>query len=380
MTHIVVLGAGYAGQLAAKLAARRLGARVTLVNERDRFVERVRLHQFAAGQELREHKIADLLRGSGAGLVVDRVTGIDPAAHSVSLAHEAPIHYDTLIYALGSQADLTSVPGVAEHAFTVTGPEHAQRLRARAGAGGVATVVGGGLTGIESATELAESYPELKVRLVTADPLGERLSERGRQHLSRVLTRLGIDFRDRAPVREVRADGVVLAANGGPGEHLPSDFVVWTTGFTVPSLAREAGLAVDEHGRMIVDGSMRSVSHSDVYAIGDAAAVQLASGQEMRMACATGLPVAQTAVRAIQAREAGREPRPMRFRYVNQCISLGRKDGLIQFVRADDSPKEAVLTGRIAALYKEMVVRGGIQLMRHPGLPVTFGPEQRPAA
>jgi hypothetical protein len=90
------------------------------------------------------------------------------------------------------------------------------------------------------------------------------------------------------------------------------------------------------------------------------------------MACATGLPAAQATVRAITARLAGREPTPFRFRYVNQCISLGRRDGLIQFVRGDDSPREAVLTGRFAALYKEIIVRGALQVQRHPGLPTSF--------
>src|ERR1044072_6150397 len=119
MTHIVVLGGGYSGQTAANLAARTLNAEVTLVNERDRFVKRVRNHQLAAGQELRRTPLADLLRGSGVELVVDRVTAIDTAARAVILATGEPIHYDTLIYALGSHADMAAAPGVAEHAVTV---------------------------------------------------------------------------------------------------------------------------------------------------------------------------------------------------------------------------------------------------------------------
>lgn len=368
MTHIVVLGGGYSGQIAANYAARRAGARVTLINERDRFVERVRLHQLAAGQELRERSIADLLKGTGARLVVDRVTRIDTSARVVELAAGEPVAYDTLIYALGSRADLDSVPGVAEHAFTVAGFEHADALRARVADGGTVTVVGGGLTGIEAVTELAESLPGLKARLLTDGTLGERLSQRGRRHLSRVFARLGIEVRDQVRVGEVRADGVLLAG----GEHVPSDVVVWTTGFTVPPLAAEAGLTVDDHGRMVVDDTLRSVSHPDVYGIGDAAAMRMRDGQELRMACATGLPSAQQAVRAIMARQAGRTPKPLRFRYFNQCISLGRRDGLIQYVGADDSPKEAILTGRAAALYKEIIVRGALQVQRHSSIPTSF--------
>jgi NADH dehydrogenase len=166
----------------------------------------------------------------------------------------------------------------------------------------------------------------------------------------------------------VRADGVVLEG----GEHVAADTVVWTAGFRVPEMARESGFAVDGNGRMIVDEQMRSVSHPDVYAVGDAAAVRRPGGDELRMACATGLPVAQHAARAIAARLNGREPKPLRFRYVNQCISLGRRDGLVQFVRSDDSPVEAVLTGRPAALYKEAIVRGTVLFQRHPTLPTSM--------
>jgi NADH dehydrogenase FAD-containing subunit len=105
-----------------------------------------------------------------------------------------------------------------------------------------------------------------------------------------------------------------------------------------------------------------------VYAVGDAAAVHRSTGQELRMACATGLPAAAHAVRSIAARLKGREPKPLRFRYINQCISLGRNDALIQFVHADDSPREAILTGRTAVRYKETIVRSAYLAQRHPAL------------
>jgi NADH:ubiquinone reductase (H+-translocating) len=367
-TRIVVLGAGYSGQIAARLAARGKDVAVTLVNERDRFVERVRLHQLVSGQDLRERPLADLVKGTGIQLVIDRVTAIDPDAKSVVLDSGRTLPYDTLVYALGSRVDLNAAPGVAEHANTVATAEEAARLRARLAGGGVVTVVGGGLTGIETATELAEQQPELKVRLLTAGDLGDRLSEKGRRHLASTFTRLGIEVREHAVALEVRADGVVLTG----GEHVPSDVVVWTTGFSVPTLAADAGFAVDEHGRLIVDTTTRSVSHPDVYGVGDAAAMHMPGGQELRMACATGLPVAQQAARAIAAQRAGRPVKDFRFRYVNQCISLGRRDGLIQFVDRHDQPKEAVLTGRLAALYKELVVLVAYQVQRHPKLPTSF--------
>lgn len=356
--HIVVLGGGYSGLAAAKLLARRTRGAVTLVNAHAQFVERVRLHQLAAGQELPEHRLADLLAGTGVRLLVDRVTGLDAERRQVRLAGGAELAYDVLVYALGSH---TPVP---EHSFGVAGLEDAVRLRTQLADVGSAAVVGGGLTGLEIAAELAESHPGLKVRLLTDGVLGKTLSRRARHYLHEVFSGLGVEVREGVRVAEVRPDGVRLAA----GDHVAADAVVWTTGFRVPDFARAAGFAVDGQGRMLVDKALRSLSHPDVYGIGDAAALRDQHGRELRMACATGLPTAYQVAESVTARLAGRDPRPFRFRYFNQCVSLGRRAALVQFVRADDTPVERILTGRFAAGYKELIVRGAVQAQRRPGM------------
>ncbi|MFW5418228.1 FAD-dependent oxidoreductase [Nocardiopsis sp. CNT-189] len=367
--QIVVLGAGYAGLPAAKLAARRTGARVTLVNASDRFVERVRLHQLGSGQELRDRPLKELLSGTGVRLVVDRAERIDAESRTVHLAASPePLRYDILIYAPGSGPDLASVPGAAEHAHGVTTREQAERLLKRLPESRSVAVVGGGLTGIEAAAEIAESHPGLEVRLITAERLGAALSRIGTAHLRRTFARLGVSVVERAPVAEVRADGPVLAG----GDRVAADTVVWTTGFSVPDLARRAGVETAGDGRIAVDATMRSLSHPEVYAVGDAAALVSGDGKRLRMSCATGIPSGQHAVRSIAARESGRPARPLRFAYLQQCISLGREDGLIQFVRPDDSPRERILTGRAAVLYKEAIVRGAAYTMRRPGIPASL--------
>ena len=363
--HIVVLGAGYTGLTAAKLIARRTGATVTLVNERDRFVERMRNHQLASGQRLRDLPLRDLLKGTGVRLIVDRVTRIDPQQRQVELARGAePVGYDLLVNALGSQADLEAGPGAAEHATAVATAEQAQRLRDRVRTAGTIAVVGAGLTGLEAATELAETYPDRTVRLATSGVLGDALSERGRQHLHRTFDRLCVQVLEHAAVAKVAADGLLLEN----GERVDADAVAWTTGFRASPLAREAGLAVDDHGRMLVDATLRSESHPEVYGIGDAAAARKQDGQVLRMGCGPGGIATVAAVHALTDRLAGRTPEPLRFRYVALCISLGRRDGLIQFTDADENPREKVLTGRLAAMLKESIVRGAAYGQRHPAM------------
>ncbi|MGI5151174.1 NAD(P)/FAD-dependent oxidoreductase [Plantactinospora sp. CA-294935] len=364
--RIAVLGAGYTGVMAAKLLAKRTGATVTVVNNRDRFVERMRNHQLATGQQVRHIPLHELFKGTGIRLIVDRVTRIDTEGRQVELAGGTePVGYDLLVYALGSHADLDAVPGAAEHAVAVAVAEQAERLRDQMRTAGTVAVVGAGPTGLETATELAETYPDRTVRLVTGGALGEALSERGREYLHRALDRLGIQVSEHASVAKVGAEGLLLE----DGRQVATDTVAWTAGFTVPELARKAGLAVDDHGRMLVDGTLRSQSHPEVYGIGDAAAAHTRDGQVLRMGCGPGGLAAACAVHAITGRLAGRTPEPLRAKADALCISLGRWDGLLQPTDLDGNPRGKVRTGRPVALLKRAVLHTtGSYNLRYPSL------------
>jgi NADH dehydrogenase FAD-containing subunit len=232
---------------------------------------------------------------------------------------------------------------------------------------GTVAVVGAGPTGLETATELAETYPGRTVRLVSRGALGEGLSERGREHVRRALDRLGIQIRENAEVTEVDAGGLSLAG----GDQLDADAVAWTAGFTVPHLAREAGLDVDRNGRMVVDGTLRSRSHPEIYGVGDAAAAHTRDGQVLRMGCGPGGLAAACAVHAITARLAGRTPNPLRVKQDALCISLGRRDGLLQPMDLDGNPRGKVRTGLPVALLKNFVLQvTGRYTPRHPNLVV----------
>ncbi|MBW6440343.1 FAD-dependent oxidoreductase [Actinoplanes hulinensis] len=366
--HIAVLGAGYAGLATAQLLAKRIGATVTLVNNRDRFVERMRNHQLASGRQLRHLPLHDLLRGSRIRLIIGQVTRIDTRERQVELAGGVPpIDYDLLVYALGSRADTDAVPGAAQHACSVAVAEQAGRLRDQMRTAGTVAVVGAGPTGLETATELAETYPDRTVRLVSRGPLGEGLSEQGREHLHRALDRLGIQVWQNADVAKVDADGLLLAS----GDHIDADAVAWTAGFKVPELAREAGLAVDERGRMVVDGTLRSQSHLEVYGVGDAAAAHTQDGQVLRMGCGPGGLAAACAFHAITARLAGRAPVPLRVKNDALCISLGRRDGILQPTDLDGNPRGKVRTGLPVAMLKNFVLQvTGRYIPRYPDLVV----------
>ncbi|WP_214404237.1 NAD(P)/FAD-dependent oxidoreductase [Pseudonocardia lacus] len=375
MRHrIVVLGAGYSGAIAAGRLAKRLrreDVTITLVNAEPDFVERVRMHQVATGQQLRPRPLREVFAGTGVDLRIATVTGVDVERRTVTVTGAdgaEDLGYDTLVHALGSRWNGADVPGAAEHAAELAGRAGALRLRerlARLDAGRAVVVVGGGLTGIEAATEIAESRPDLDVALVARDSLGDWLSPKGRAHLRAVVDRLGISVHEHTTVESVEADRVTTAGGGT----IPAAVTVWTAGFAVHPLAAASDLETTETGRIVVDATMRSVSHPDVYAIGDAALAMGPGDKPLRMSCATGEPMAWQAADSIAARLTGGKLPNAPLRYFQQCISLGRRDGLIQFVTADDRAKPSVLTGRLAARYKELICRGAVWSVANP----TFG-------
>lgn len=354
--EVLVLGAGYAGLSAAiQLAARtrkRGDLRVTLVNPHDSFTERLRLHLTATGQETAEMNIPELLEGTGAGFVRGWVTAVDAGARTVRIDDERVLRYDTLVYGLGSVADTAAVPGADDHAHTLDGPESAALLADRLDRLDRGTVVvgGSGLTGVEAATEIAERHPRLRVVLLGRQEPGAGLHPKAKAHLDAALARLGVEVRAGVEVTKVLPDGVELADGSG----IPAAAVLWTSGTRVSPLAAAAGLSVDERGRVVTDDALRSVSHPEVYAVGDAAAVRQGYGV-LHGTCQSGMPTGVHAALSILRVLAGKKPRPFRFGYYHTPVSLGRDDAVVQFTRPDDSPRRIVLTGKRAAKYKETV-------------------------
>ncbi|MEV6447445.1 FAD-dependent oxidoreductase [Amycolatopsis sp. NPDC051716] len=369
MKHrIIVLGAGYAGANAAGRLAKRLhpaDTEITLVNADPEFVERVRLHQLATGQDLKPRPLTGVFAGTGVQVRIAQVTAVDADRKTVALAEGDELAYDTLVYALGSTAADSGVPGVAEHAHHLAGKQSALRLRARLAevpAGGTVLVVGGGLTGIEAVTEIAEARPDLEVTLAARGGLGDWLSEKARDHLRETFGRLGVTVHENTAIASVEAAAAVTA----DGRTIPARVTVWTAGFAVHPLAAATTLAVSATGRIVVDETMRSVSHADVYAVGDAALAPGASGEPLRMSCASGVPSAYQAADAIAARLTGRPLPENKLGYTAQCISLGRHDAVVQWVTPDDRPKPSAVTGRMAARLKEIICKSAAWSISHP--------------
>ncbi|MFF0168210.1 NAD(P)/FAD-dependent oxidoreductase [Streptomyces prasinus] len=352
-THVVVIGGGYAGVMAANRLTLRDDVTVTLVNPRPDLVHRVRLHQLVGGSDGAVIAYQDVL-AERVRPVVDTVTRIDAAERRVTLAADGTLDYDYLIYAVGSGSAEPSVPGAAGFAYPIATLEEARRLRPAldaAPATATVTVVGAGPTGIETAAELAEAGRT--VTLVCGGVLGPYLHARGRRPVAKRLAELGVTVLDGsgAKVTAVTRDAVRLA----DGRELPSGVTVWTVGFRVPDLAARSGLSTDAVGRLLTDETLTSVDDARVVAAGDAAAP---SGLPLRMSCLNAMPLGARAADTVLSRLAGEQPQNLRQSFYAQCVSLGRSAGVYQFADRSDAAVWLHIGGGLGARVKELVCRG----------------------
>ncbi|WP_432560630.1 NAD(P)/FAD-dependent oxidoreductase [Granulicoccus sp. GXG6511] len=351
----LVIGAGYGGLLTAnRLAAR--GHRVTLVNERAEFVDRIRLHEYVAGT--RDHATRPLatMLHHAVRFVQGRATRIHPGRTPAATLSDGSTHAaDHLVLAVGSGAGLG--PAGLDGATALRRQLHALPAGARV------LINGAGLTGIETATEIATAHPALRVLL--HDPAGPlpTSSLRNRDWLRQRLPRLGVDLTD---------------------QQAEADLTIDCTGFRVPALAAESGLPVDAHGRVLLDDTLAVRGHDNLWGVGDAAVM---ASRPLRMACAVAEPMGGHVADGIGRYAAGQPVRPFNFGFGLQCVSLGRDDAMIVFVHRDDRPTTARLTGRAGAWFKELVstaavvfparfAQGYVWLgapKRRPGRPAAIG-------
>ncbi|MGW3208714.1 NAD(P)/FAD-dependent oxidoreductase [Streptomyces sp. NPDC001135] len=345
---VVVVGAGYAGTIAANRLAKKVkAAEITVINPRPDFVERVRLHEQIAGTGAAATPLTSMLR-EGVATRLDTVDKISDG--EVALGDGSRLDFDYLFLAVGST--VAPLPGTVPVGIW-EGAERARTALAGLPGGAAVTVIGGGLTGIETAAEVAYGRPDLRVRLV-GQTIAASLSAGAQKRVRTGLERLNVEIVEGsvAQIAPGAGEGGGDAVRLHSGPQFTSDLTLWAIIGSVPDLAARSGLEVDADGRAVVDEYLRSVTDPRIFVVGDCAAVPGA-----RAACATAMPQGAHAADTLACMIEGRKPKPYSMGYTGQGVSLGRRDGLLQASRRDDSVRRLYFAGRTAAYGKERICR-----------------------
>lgn len=347
MVHVVVVGGGYAGVLAAnRLAGSSAapGVSVTLVDPGEQFTERIRLHEVAAGTRAAAGVEWARVLHPRVRRLPARAVSIDARGRTVALADREPLRFDWLVYAVGSGEQVAPLLAVTNSAAASTTAQAIAALEA----GATVMVAGAGPTGVEVACALAVSRPDLAVTVVAPSGLGHPVT--GHRAVRRRLEHLGVR------VVAGRVDPVSGAVTTADGASRPAaDATVWTAGLAVPTLAADSGLPVAEDGRLLVDATLTVPGHERVLGAGDAVTVQGPAGAHLRASCASAIPLGAHAAGVVLARLTGTPAAAIDIGYVVQCLDLGSGRGHVQTVHPDDTARPWALTGRAGGWAKEQV-------------------------
>lgn len=373
--HIVILGGGYAGlTVAQRLSKQGSNIAITLIDAQANFVERNRLHQLAAGQDIPQISYPSFLGPWGVCFIQGNVISLKPETSQVTVdtaGEMMTLDYDYLVYALGSSANMEAVLGVRDYADVLDSVQSARRLNTKIKQlkQGRVLVAGGGLTGIEIAAELAESRPDLEVTLATRTPWSESknpdgMSEETVQYLAQAFAARHIKLHSEGHIAQIEQGSARLEN----GSSIPFDICIWTIGFKPLPLAAQVGIQVNARGQIIVDQHLRSLSHPNIITVGDAASVSTDQAGACRMGSATALAMGAFGAKTIIALLNHQSLPVFRFVYLFRNIGLGRDDGVVQFVDRRDVPRDLVWTGHTAAVWKEHVVKSTLSLIGLQGL------------
>jgi NADH dehydrogenase len=257
------------------------------------------------------------------------------------------LDYDHLVLALGAMTNRTMIPG-SEHAFTFKTLADALLLRnhmiERFERADVEpdphrkrqmlnfVVIGGGLVGVELFGELTAFADEIVplYRQVSRDEVhflllqgGERIMPEIDPQLaaygSSVLAgRRGAEIRTHSPVRCIEPGKVHL-----PNETIEAETIVLAAGVVPNPVVASLPVEKDRRGRIMVDGTMRSKSHPEVWALGDCALIPAPDGQPYPSLAQHALREAKALARNIHGVLSGQPPQPFVYDTLGMMGSLG---------------------------------------------------------
>lgn len=349
MNDIVILGAGYAGMMAAARLD-RISEPFTLVNKHDYHYFTTLLHEAAGGRAKPEKyavSIRKIVRKSSSELVHDEIVSIDRERRVVhGRSGEYPYQY--LAFALGNAPEYFGIPGLAEHSLVLRSLNSAASIRARIEGqfrayledhdpSHLRIVVGGaGLTGIELVGELLDWLPKLclhhgiepaqvDIQNIEAMPMIlPQLSAALRAVAVQTLTEKGAKLRINTKIVKVEAGVVHLDG----GESVAAGTIVWTGGVRANPLLEKAGFTVDRRGRAKVNAYLQSVDDERIFIGGDSAWFEDSEGKPIPPTGQAATQMGKLIADNISSLAHGQLLKPFYLSWKGTLASLGREAGV----------------------------------------------------
>ena len=356
---VVIVGAGFGGLFAAK-ALCSVPADVILIDRHNYHLFQPLLYQVAtaglAPSDVAWPIRSIVTRQRNASVMLGEVRGVDLGNQQVAFESKR-VDFDYLVLATGVQHSYFghdewkhAAPGLKsiddatairrrllvafEQAENCNDPHERKRLLRF-------VIVGAGPTGVELAGAIAElAHFTLAADFRHIDPrsasvvlveAGSRVlptfDESTSRYAKKALERLHVEVRLNSPVTHCDASGVVIG-----NEKIIAATTLWAAGVAAPPVGEWLGAQMDGIGRVLVGPDLSIDAASNVFVIGDVAAVVDRRGVQVPGIAPAAKQQGRYVAEVISSRIYGQNrPPPFRYRHAGNLATIGRKSAVIEF-------------------------------------------------
>lgn len=323
MKKIVVLGGGYGGlTFIHKLLEGKLppGTSLTLIDRMPFQGLKTEYYALAAGTIAESHIRVSFPEDDRLKLLFGEIIHINLAAKTVHLLNGETVPYDVLAVALGCTDKYHGVPGAVQNTLSIQSFSSSRRtyqLLNDLQPYRQVSIIGGGLSGVEMASELREARPDLNIRVIDRgnsilSPFPEKLQRYVRswfeEHEVELCSNIGL-----TQVEE----GALHHQSGS----FSTDLTVWTAGIQPVEVVQQMDLPKDHQGRLVINAFHQLPAHPEVFILGDCASLPFSPSAQAAEA------QGKQAAEVLQALWKNETPKLGQIKLKGVLGSLGKKSG-----------------------------------------------------
>jgi NADH:ubiquinone reductase (H+-translocating) len=297
--QLLIIGGGFAGLECASQLANDKRFEITLVDRTNHHLFQPLLYQVAtaslAAPDIARSIRQILANAKNVTVLMDEITGIDPATKCTTSRSGTQYHYDYLLLAAGARTSYFGNDEWAKHSLGLKSLADAQNIRRTVLSNleraelttddaercrlMTVAIVGGGPTGVELAgafADLAHRSLKSNFRRIDTGKLQIILIEGSEKILEayhpeqcdyarKRLESLGVEVRNNTRVTAVRAG----ALDFKDGSTLEAAAIIWAAGICSNPLTAALGIPTDRGGRITPNPDLSIPGHPEIFAAGD---------------------------------------------------------------------------------------------------------------
>lgn len=352
---VVVIGGGFGGLFTALELVDK--ADVTLISKDDQFTFTPMLYEYLSGEVEAWHVspyYKDLIDNKML-FVRGEVTDVDFDNKKVVIeGWGKTFDYDSLVIAVGSTSNYYGIKGAAQYTIPFRKASHADELRRRMITALDAippetlpeevrdkltfAIVGGGASGVELATKMADMLRDAVKRRnlkgearVIIFEMGERIVPGMGDELHKIvdesLNKEKVTVSTTTKVVEVKAHSIVHEHNGETVE-TQTAAVIWTAGIRVNALNEKLNVEKNDKNLIILEPTLQVKGRPEVFALGDNATLENIPSK-LPGTAQLAFQESNFVANNVKAFLAGKKLKNGEFKELGETVSLGTENAAI---------------------------------------------------